>query len=83
MQGLPCQTPSLGTFLTLNVEEDSLISFVYPFLTANSEPLAKFFCLLGMEPGPLLDLHLHNLSVAGGFLCCVRFPLIPFHVLEA
>lgn len=44
---------------------------------------AKFCCLMGLELGPLFQLHLHQPSVVDGFLHSLSFSLIPFQKLEA
>lgn len=31
---------------------------------------AKFYCLMGLEHGPLTQLHLHQLPVVDDFLHC-------------
>jgi hypothetical protein len=42
----------------------------------------KFSCLLGLELGPLILIHFHQLSGFDGLLHCLNFSLILFLKLE-
>jgi hypothetical protein len=43
---------------------------------------AKFYCLLGLKHGPLVQLYLHQLSVFNGFLHCLTVVVLE-HALWA
>lgn len=44
---------------------------------------ARFCCLVELELGPFIQLHLHQLFVVNGLCHCLSFSSIPLHKLEA
>lgn len=66
MQGLPCHISTMPSVTFLNNAGRFHQPLPIFFLTLNLDPhvrSCRFCCLLGLEPGPLCELHLHKISV--------------------